>query len=207
MITLVGAPADKLSPADAAMDRYAAGDDAAFEIVFNEIGPRLFGFLCRHTPTRERAEDILQHTFEKIHRARGSFISGSPVLPWALAISRPLTIDAVRHDQHDVPAPDPDENPEEALTDPLPGKGECAPAADDVVHARQLARKLQHALSKIPESQRTAFELVKQEELCLAEAAAVLGTTVTAVKLRLHRAYEALRAALGDDFILDGDDT
>jgi len=32
----------------------------------------------------------------------------------------------------------------------------------------------------------------------MAEAAQVLGTTVAAVKLRAHRAYEALRAALGD---------
>ena len=33
----------------------------------------------------------------------------------------------------------------------------------------------------------------------MAEAAEVLGTTVTAVKLRAHRAYEALRATLGDE--------
>ena len=43
-----------------------------------------------------------------------------------------------------------------------------------------------------------AFELVKQEGLSMAEAAAVLGTTVSAVKLRAHRAYEALRRVLGD---------
>ena len=48
---------------------------------------------------------------------------------------------------------------------------------------------------------------MKQEELSLAEAATVLGTTVTAVKLRLHRAYESLRTALGEDFTFDGDDS
>jgi RNA polymerase sigma-70 factor (ECF subfamily) len=47
-------------------------------------------------------------------------------------------------------------------------------------------------------SQRAAFELIKQEGLTVAEAAQVLGTTVAAVKLRAHRAYEALRAALGE---------
>jgi RNA polymerase sigma-70 factor (ECF subfamily) len=50
----------------------------------------------------------------------------------------------------------------------------------------------------MPESQRAAFELIKQEGLSLVEAAAVLGTTVAAVKLRAHRAYEKLREALGD---------
>jgi DNA-directed RNA polymerase specialized sigma24 family protein len=43
-----------------------------------------------------------------------------------------------------------------------------------------------------------AFELLKEEGLSLAEAAQVLGTTVSAVKLRAHRAYEALRLVLGD---------
>ena len=42
-----------------------------------------------------------------------------------------------------------------------------------------------------------AFELTKKEGLSVREAAEVLGTTVTAVKLRAHRAYVALRASLG----------
>jgi RNA polymerase sigma-70 factor (ECF subfamily) len=50
----------------------------------------------------------------------------------------------------------------------------------------------------LPESQRTAFELLKQDGLTLAEAAAVLGVSVTAVKLRAHRAYQALRVAIGE---------
>jgi RNA polymerase sigma-70 factor (ECF subfamily) len=53
-------------------------------------------------------------------------------------------------------------------------------------------------LAKLPETQRVAFELLKQEGLSVAEAAQVLGTTPAAVKLRAHRAYEALRRALGD---------
>ena len=41
-----------------------------------------------------------------------------------------------------------------------------------------------------------AYTLVRQEGLSVAEAAEVLGVTVTAVKLRAHRVYEALRAVL-----------
>jgi RNA polymerase sigma-70 factor (ECF subfamily) len=66
------------------------------------------------------------------------------------------------------------------------------------VQAQQLATRIQRELARLPETQRVAFELVKQEGLSLAEAAQVLGTTVAAVKLRAHRAYEALRAVLGD---------
>ena len=50
--------------------------------------------------------------------------------------------------------------------------------------ARALAQRLAGALTRLPDSQRIAFELLKADGLTLAEAAAVLGISVTAVKLR-----------------------
>lgn len=70
-------------------------------------------------------------------------------------------------------------------------------AADDLVQAQAVADALRRELATLPEAQRVAFELVKQEGLSVAEAAEVLGTTVAAVKLRAHRAYVTLRHALG----------
>ena len=71
---------------------------------------------------------------------------------------------------------------------------------DALLSAKQLDGRLQVELARLPESQREAFNLIRQEGLSLAEAAAVLGTTVSAVKLRAHRAYEFLRLALGKAF-------
>ena len=82
--------------------------------------------------------------------------------------------------------------------DPV-GPVAAADRPEQVVEAREAAQRLAGALARLPDSQRTAFELLKQDGLTLAEAAAVLGVTVTAVKLRAHRAYESLRAALGED--------
>src|ERR1019366_5804156 len=48
--------------------------------------------------------------------------------------------------------------------------------ADDLVHAGELAVRVQHILARLPHSQRAAFELIKQEGLTVAEAAQVLGT-------------------------------
>ena len=170
------------------MERYAAVDDAAFAAVYDGLAPRLFGFLLRQTRDRARAEDILQQTLLQIHRARERFLPGAEVTPWAFAIARRLLVDSVRRGKREV------------LTDdgePDPGK-DRGPAADDLVQARELAHRIEGILAKLPQSQRTAFELIKNEGLSVAEAAQVLGTTVAAVKLRAHRAYEALRAALGD---------
>jgi RNA polymerase sigma-70 factor (ECF subfamily) len=170
------------------MTRYASGDEAAFAIVYDELSPRIFGYLVRQTRDSARAEDILQQTFLQIHRARGTFVPGAEVLPWAFAIARRLMIDSFRRGRKEVLEDDQARDERPALD----------PAADDLVQAQEVATRIRRELARLPETQRAAFELVKQEGLSLAEAAQVLGTSVAAVKLRAHRAYEALRAVLGD---------
>ncbi len=174
---------------DAAMDRYARGDDAAFGAVYDGLAPRLQAFLSRYTHDRARAEDVVQQTMLRIHRARGRFTLGGQVVPWAFAIARRLLIDQHRRGGREVLAPTGDDNLTQLLT-------AVDARADDVVMAKELAGKLAEELSRLPENQRVAFELIKQDGLSVAEAAQVLGTTVGAVKLRAHRAYEAMRAVL-----------
>jgi RNA polymerase sigma-70 factor (ECF subfamily) len=173
------------------MDRYARGDDAAFAELYDLLAPRLLRYLTRQTRSEARAEDLVQKTMLRIHGARGRFMQGAAVFPWAMAIARRLFIDDVRYRTADRQARSLEEEPHLEPPDP-------APSAADLVVARELADRIQRELAKLPDAQREAFELVKQEELSLAEAAAVLGTTVTAVKLRAHRAYVALRLALAD---------
>jgi RNA polymerase sigma-70 factor (ECF subfamily) len=180
------------APADTAMERYAAGDGAAFGALYDALAGRLYGYIRRHVPDPQACDDLLQDTFLRMHRARGTFVKGAPVLPWAFAIARRLVIDQARGDRRTPRVAD-DVEPE-----PMGQVGD-ADRPEQTLAARQLARRLTAALAGLPESQRTAFELLKQDGLTLAEAAAVLGTTTTAVKLRAHRAYESLRGVLGED--------
>jgi RNA polymerase sigma-70 factor (ECF subfamily) len=179
---------DDRAAANAAMDRYAAGDDEAFSVIYDAIAPRLLHYLLRQVKDRSKAEDLLQQTMLQIHCARGRFIAGADVLPWAFAIARRLMIDGFRRRSLEVAG-------DEERMAAAPSSGA---AADEVLHAKRLAAELEREISRLPESQRVAFELVKAEGLSLKEAAQVLGTTVTAIKLRAHRAYVALRAVLGD---------
>jgi RNA polymerase sigma-70 factor, ECF subfamily len=176
---------------DAAMDRYARGDDTAFEEVYDGLAPRLQSFLLRYTHDRARAEDVVQQTMLQIHRARGRFTLGGQVVPWAFAIARRLLIDQHRRGGREVLAPTGDDS----LTQLLAA---VDARADDVAIAKEVAAKLAAELARLPENQRVAFELIKQDGLSVAEAAQVLGTTVAAVKLRAHRAYEAMRAVLAE---------
>jgi len=72
-------------------------------------------------------------------------------------------------------------------------------ATDEVLDARRAERRVQQRLDSLPETQRAAYQLVKQEGLSLKRAAELLGTSVPAVKLRTHRAYQALRTLLREE--------
>jgi len=184
--SLVGEPGADC--ADAAMDRYSTGDDSAFAELYDAIAPRLLGFLRKATGDEATAEDLLQQTLLQMHRDRGTFLRGARVTPWAYAIARRLMIDGARRRtvERRLFAADDEAYETPAATD----------AADDLLHARRVAGRVRDRLAGLPETQRTAYLLLQQEGLTLKAAAEVLGTSVTAVKLRAHRAYEALRAVL-----------
>jgi len=176
------------------MERYAGGDEAAFAELYDAIAPRLLRFLRGATRDAFAAEDLMQQTLLHMHRARGSFIAGSPVMPWAFAIARRLMTDRARRSRVE----------RRLFADPSADGGRThEPAAatarpDDLLHARRLELRLWRRFEALPEIQRTAYRMLRLEDLSLVRAAAVLGTSVTAVKLRVHRAVVALRAVVRD---------
>jgi len=173
------------------MERYADGDDAAFGEVYDALAPRLMRFLNRQTRNVGQAEDLLQETFLNMCSARASFFRGARVTPWAFTIARRLLIDACRKNQRQVPiARDAD-----LESDPPPSQ---APRGDQVIEAREVAERVEAELARMPEPQREAFMLVRVDGLSIAEAAEVLEISPNAAKLRAFRAYDALRASLGD---------
>jgi RNA polymerase sigma-70 factor (ECF subfamily) len=171
-----------------AMDRYASGDAEAFSELYDLLSPRLYAFLLRQTKNAVRAEDLLQQTLLQIHCARASYSTGADVVPWAFAIARRLVIDGYRKSRREVIGVDTRERERVSADRP-----------DEMAEARQAMGQVEEALAALPETQRIAFELIKCDGLSLQEAAQVLGTSVSAVKLRAHRTYEALRAVLNDD--------
>src|SRR5262245_61771988 len=171
--------------ADRAMDRYADGDERACADVFDLLSPRLEGYVRRHA--KEGGEDLVQEVFMNMHRARGKFVRGAPVWPWARAIAHHLIVDSARKRRP-------------AAVVPIDGDEDVSLAGgqmgDQVLEAKQTLEGVLAQLARLPEPQRQAYELVKEQGVSLAGAAQVLGTTETAVKLRLHRAYLALRSVL-----------
>lgn len=179
-------------PLDPLMARYAAGDDSAFDDLYRLLSPRLYAFCVRLTRRRSEADDLFQETFLKLHRSRATYQPRAAAIHWAFAVARSVHLDRLRFQRR---RPEAVVETDEGLATftSLEGSGG---SPEEHVRARQLMTIVDRVLRDLPENQRAAYVLLREEGLSVADASAVLGATTTAVKLRAFRAYEAIREAL-----------
>jgi len=175
------------------MARYCDGDASAFRELYALVAPRLLGYLLKMARQRAVADDLLQQTFLKVHRARTAYVRGADPIPWIYAIAHRTFLDEARKQKRAVVrVPEGDELPEQQAD--LRGDSDDRrdePRADPELLGAALA-----ALAELPTQQREAVVLTKLDGKSVAEAAEIAGTTVGAMKVRAHRGYEALRKLL-----------
>jgi RNA polymerase sigma-70 factor (ECF subfamily) len=171
------------------MAAYVAGDGRAFEQLFARLAPRLHRFFRRSFGAEATADDLLQITFLKLHKARDTYRPDMRVAPWAFAIAARVRLDEFRKRKRLA-----EDGDEEALA--RADEARAAEGRDDEAIDGDTAEAVRRAVEALPESQRVVVHLNRFEGLTFAEIARVLGTTEGAVKLRAFRAYAALRQAL-----------
>lgn len=163
------------------MERYVGGDAEAFEALFRRYEPRAYAFFLRRTGSRERAQDLYQELFLRIHRARDRYDPRLPFTPWFFQIANRLLVDDHRRAfrNHEVPIGD---------HEPPAGR----PDSEEQVGARQQSLRLLASLS--PEERYVVLSS-KVEGIGYPELAAHLGKSADAVKKMASRAIQRLRAA------------
>lgn len=183
-----------MTDAQTLMMKYCDGDPASFRELYALLAPRLLGYLVRMTRDRTAAEDLLQQTFAKVHRARAAYVRGADPAPWIYAIAHRTFLDDVRRGRRGALLTDQGDLPEVAAT----LTGEPADVAADRADVDMAAtRAALAALDRLPAPQREAVFLTKLDGKSVAEAAEIAGTTPGAMKVRAHRGYVALRRMLG----------
>jgi RNA polymerase sigma-70 factor (ECF subfamily) len=176
------------------MTRYCDGDAGAFRELYALVAPRLLGYLLKMARERALADDLLQQTFLKVHRARAAYVRGADPLPWIYSIAHRTFIDETRkHKRAVVRVGEAEELPEV----PAGLTGESEDRRDEGRADPELMAAALTALAGLPVQQREAVVLTKLDGKTVAEAAEIAGTTVGAMKVRAHRGYEALRKLLG----------
>lgn len=181
------------------MRAYVEGDRPAFRALFQRLAPRLHAFFLRYFRSKAVADDLLQTTFLKLHRARASYDTDAKLLPWVYTIASRVRLDELRR-RYRVPKTSSDDGRVEATV------AFDAPDAPSRIEAGERAERVRQAVDALPEGQRIVIHLNRFEGLTFAEVAEVLEMNEGAVRVRAFRAYERLRASLGDLIAPDDQD-
>ena len=181
------------------MAAYAAGDREAFRELFRRYAQRLHGFLYHMSGDRHLAQDLVQETFLRVHRARAAYDSARPFRPWIFRIAANVHADLARSWFWRLRA--------RTLSLLAEGPGGASAPADRLAagpateawagaERAQTAALLRRELAALPAPQRTALLLHDLEGMSVREAAEAMGKPLGSVLSWIRRGRLSLRARL-----------
>ncbi|AWN44546.1 sigma-70 family RNA polymerase sigma factor [Methylobacterium durans] len=179
----------------AAMRAAQDGDAAAYRRVLRACVPVIAGVARGQGVRGAAVDDVVQETLLTVHRARATYDPSRPFLPWLRAIAQRRAVDALRRrSRRPQEVHDPAAFEDQVDAGPAPGQ-----ALEEGQEARLREARLARAVANLPAGQRQAVEHLALGERSLDETAALTGRSKGALKVNLHRALKALRAALVSD--------
>lgn len=176
------------------------GDNSAFSTLFETYADKLYRLSIGLLQQAEEAEDVVQETFIKAITHLDQFEGRSNLGTWLYQVAYNASLDRLRQRVAD---PLPEENPfaDDDHWLPLPELLVEWHSPEDLLIDEQEHRYLDQAISQLPQALRAVFVLRDIDELSTAETAEILGFSVSAVKVRLHRARLELRESLAVYFV------
>ncbi len=166
--------------------RAKGGDREALEAVLAAVAPSIHRFGLRMCRNVHDAEDVLQDTLLNVAKHLGDFEGRSSLSSWVFALTRSACTRKRRGLKNQPPVSD----------EHLAEMQDRAPTPEAQAADQELAAALSTALDELQDDHREVILLRDVEGLSAQEAAGALEISVDALKSRLHRAREALRAAL-----------
>jgi len=183
-------------PDAALMLRVKQGDMAAFEGLVERYKQPVLNLVYRMLRDATEAEDIAQAVFIQVHKSAQRYQAASKFSTWLFTIARNLCLNEIRRrsrhptDSMDAGHPENEDQPWQQFEDKV-----TAGPPETLLHT-ELEDKIEELLSELPENQRTAIVLCRQNELSYEDIAKVLGCSVSATKSLIHRGREFLKAKL-----------
>jgi RNA polymerase sigma-70 factor, ECF subfamily len=178
-----------------------AGDEAAFEQVVRLYGGRLLAVARRIVDSEEDARDAVQDAFLNAFKSLDRFEGNAKLSTWLHRIVVNAALMKLRTRKR---------KPEQSIETLLPsflddGHHEerfqsWDEPVDKLMERKETRELVRQQIDALPEGYRTVLVLRDIEGLDTEETANVLGLTVNATKIRLHRARQALRTMLAPHF-------
>lgn len=155
-----------------------------FEALWKDNYSDVLAFVMRRIDDRDAAADIVSETFLIAWR-RGTELPAD-TRPWLFGVARRVLANARRGHLR-----------RRALIVRLQHHETQGMEAEDSLSPDSLADRVAEAFNTLAESDRDILRLVTWDELTPGEAAHVMGMSPARFSVRLHRAKQRLRAALG----------
>jgi RNA polymerase sigma-70 factor, ECF subfamily len=172
------------------IERIAAADRGAFELLYRRHYAKMFHFVMRMTKQRELAEEVVDDTFFAVWRGAGAFAARSSVSTWLFGISHRQALKALERNRRPLEVACEDEALEA-----------CADAggdADPMVNAAadEMRTLLGRGIDALSDSHRNVIELAAIGHSAL-EIAEIVGCPEATVRTRMFHAREQLKKFLG----------
>ena len=181
--------------------RLRGGDERAFEDVVRTFGGRLLAVALRFVRNNEDAQDILQSAYLSAFRALDRFEGNCQLSTWLHRIVVNTALMKLRSKKR---------RPEESIEDLLPAFQEDGHhveqfsdwniPADELLERRETCATVRACIDQLPDNYRAVLMLRNIEEQSTQQVASALSMTPTAVKVRLHRARQALSTLLRKEY-------
>ena len=183
-------------PDAALMLRVKRGDRAAFSELVDKYKQPLMNFIFRTLRDENEAEDLAQTVFLQVFKSRSRYVRTAKFSTWLFTIARNLCLNELRRRSRH-----PAESIEEAQVEhedqpQRQYEDKAQAAAPEILLHGELAQKIEEALTALPENQRTAILLCRQDELSYEEIAKILDCSLSATKSLIHRGRETLKEKL-----------
>jgi RNA polymerase sigma-70 factor (ECF subfamily) len=185
-----------LDPDAALMLRVKQGDSSAFASLVDKYKQPVMNMVYRMLHDATEAEDLAQNVFVQVYKSAHRYEVSSKFTTWLFTIARNLCLNEIRRrsrhpaESLDLPHPEQQDQPLRQFED----KKTFSPP-ESLLHG-ELEEKIEQALAGLPENQRTAILLCRQDELSYEEIAEVLDCSLSATKSLIHRGRETLKLKL-----------
>ena len=187
---------DSLDPDAALMLRVKQGDTGAFAGLVEKYKQPVMNLAFRTLRDATEAEDLAQNVFLQAWKSSGRYEATAKFSTWLFTIARNLCLNEIRRRSRH-PAESLDQTRDDNESQPLFQIEDHRQASTpDQLLRGELESKVSEAISSLPENQRIALMLCREEELSYEEIAEVLDCSLSATKSLIHRARETLKQTL-----------
>ena len=183
------------------LEAVLAGDRAAFEQLVRHESPRLFRVIIRIVRDDDEARSVMQETFLQAFQRLSTFRREAKLTTWLYAIGINLARASLRKTRRYATLEEADiERLQPPFTKGMYARTYDAWNPQKLAERSERQRLVRRAIDQLPEAYRLVIVLRDLEQLSTAEAARMLKISEGALRVRLHRARQALRALLETHF-------